>query len=304
MNLRQGRIYLLPTKPGLAFAVVLLVMLVTSINYGLGLGYAFTFLLGGAGVASIIHAFRNLLRLSIRYGKTESAFPGGSAIFHFLIDNPDSRWRPALRLIGNKSHGESSEVNFDVPPGVSELSLALPARRRGVLAAGRTVIETRWPLGLIRAWSVFFPDMEALVYPMPEPAPPPPDSGPGANTADWGRLRAGHDDFAGLRDYQITDSPRHLAWKVYAHRGVMMTKQFSASEGGDLLFDWDALPPGLPEEARLSRLSAWLLRAEQAGQRYALRMPAGAFPAERGEAHLHRCLGALALYGVNREIRT
>ena len=166
------------------------------------------------------------------------------------------------------------------------------------------MIETRWPLGLIRAWSVFVPDMEALVYPTPEPAPPPPDSGPGANTADWGRLRAGNEDFAGLRDYQETDSPRHLAWKVYAHRGVMMTKQFSASEGGDLLFDWDTLPPGLSEEARLSRLSAWLLRAEQAGQRYALQLPAGHFPAERGEAHLHRCLGALALHGTNREAHT
>jgi uncharacterized protein (DUF58 family) len=301
VGLRQGRIYILPTLPGLAFAGVLSVMLIASINYGISLGYAFTFLLGGAGVASALFAFRNLLRLSIRYGKVESAFPGSNVIFHLLIDNPDPRRRPALRLIGS---GKRGETHFDLPPGAcSEILLALPAERRGVLPIGRTVIETRWPLGLVRTWSVIVPDMEALVFPKPEAKPPPPESFPGSRPVDWGNLRTGSEDFASLRAYQDTDSPRHMAWKVYARSGEMMTKEFSASTGDELFFDWDELPAGLSEETRLSRLAAWLLHADQARNRYALRLPGCKFPSARGEAHLRRCLGALALHGIEREKR-
>ena len=299
VRLRQGRIYLLPTLPGLAFAGVLVIMLIASINYGISLGYAFTFLLGGVGIASVLCAFRNLLRLSIRYGKVESAFPGGNVVFHFLIENPDPHRRPALRLIGNGKRGETC---FDLPPGTcSEILLALPAERRGVLPIGRTVIETRWPLGLVRAWSVLRPDMEALIFPTPERGSPEPMCFPGNRPADWGGLRPGNEDFAGLRAYRDTDSPRRLAWKVYARDGVMMTKEFSASASGELFFNWDDLPAELPEEARLSRLATWLLRAGQAEERYALRLPACEYPVARGEAHLRRCLGALARHGTERE---
>jgi len=301
IRLAQNRIYVVPTLAGLAFALTVVVMLVTSINYGLSLGYAFAFLLAGVAVASLLQAFRDLLHLTVRYGKTEAAFCGGSAVFHLLIDNPSPRRRAALRLLVGDGGENRCEASFDLPPGSSgDVALALPARRRGVLALGRTVLETRWPLGLIRAWTVFVPDMEALVYPAPAADAPSPPSGAGTASASRHSLQSGNEDFAGLRAWQITDSPHHLAWKVLARGGEMMTKQFSASEGGDLFLDWFALPDMLDDETRLSMLCAWLLRAEQAGQRYALRLPAREYALSRGDIHLHRCLGALALHGSGR----
>ncbi|MDR0701091.1 MAG: DUF58 domain-containing protein [Azoarcus sp.] len=302
LTLSQHRIYVVPTFSGLALAGMLAVMLIASINYGLSLGYAFCFLLGGIGVASAIHAFRNLLRLSIRPGRVEDAFCGGSAVFHLLIDNPDAHRRPALRLLGGKTPELRGETRFELPPmACGDIALALPARQRGRMPAGRTIIETRWPLGLVRACSVFTPAMEALVFPAPELAPPPPPPGSGGVSANRGAARIGNEDFAGLRAYQETDSPQHLAWKVFARSGAMMTKQFSDIGDTDLFFDWRALPAALSEESRLSRLTAWLLRAEQSGQRYALRLPGRDFSIDRGETHLYHCLAALALYGDEAE---
>ena len=304
IRLLQHRIYLLPTLPGLAFAVVLCLLLVASINFMLNLGYAFTFLLVGVSFASIIHAFRNLLRLSIQTGKVEPAFCGGSAVFHLLIDNPDTRRRPVLCLSGGASPEQRGEIRFALAPAArAEIALALPALRRGLLPIGRVKLETRWPLGFVRAWSVLMPDMAALVFPAPEAQAPPFPFGAGQpemNRADNGILCDGNEDFAGLRSYQDTDSPRHLAWKVIARGGAIMTKQFSATEGGDIFLDWHALPASLPEEARLSRLTAWVLRAEREGRRYALRLPARTFHAASGEAHLRGCLTALALHGTER----
>ena len=54
--LGQGRIYVLPTRAGLAFIVALLIMLLTSINYTLSLGYGMVFLLGALMTVSAFHA--------------------------------------------------------------------------------------------------------------------------------------------------------------------------------------------------------------------------------------------------------
>ena len=47
MILTQRNVYILPTAPGLMLALTLLLLLVTSINYQLNLGYLLTFLLAG-----------------------------------------------------------------------------------------------------------------------------------------------------------------------------------------------------------------------------------------------------------------
>jgi hypothetical protein len=52
--------------------------------------------------------------------------------------------------------------------------------------------------------------------------------------------------------------------------------------------------PPVPE-ARLSRLTAWVLQADRLGQDYGLRLPHQQIPPGTGEAHKRRCLEALAL---------
>jgi uncharacterized protein (DUF58 family) len=294
IRLGQRRIYVLPTRAGLAFAIALLVMLLASINYNLSLGYALVFTLAGSAAASMLHAFRNLHGLTLRPGRCEPVFAGDSATFVLLIDNPRARRRAALRL---GAHGQWAEFALGAAQETA-VGLACPTLRRGRLALGRTVLETRWPLGLIRAWSVFVPDMHCLVLPAPESDPPPfPGYGTGAPTAGR-QQREGDDDFAGLRAHRDGDSPRHVAWKVLARGGPMLTKEYAGSGGRDLLLDWAAMPPGLDTERRLSRLSAWILAAERAGCRYALTLPGLHTPVSAGVAHRERCLRGLALFGL------
>jgi len=289
----QRRVFLLPTRAGLAFAAALLVMLLAAINYNLSLGYALVFLLGGVAVASIVHAFHNLLHLSLRPGRAEPVFAGDSARFPLLVANARTARRPALR---SKAHGAS--VAFDLAAGEgAEIIMACPTRQRGRLPLGRVVIETTFPLGLIRAWSVVVPDTECLVYPAPERDAP---ALPQAASQDGGQHRgdAGNDDFAGLRAHQFADSPRHVAWKVLARGGPLLTKQFSGLGGGQVSLDWDALPAHLDGEQRLCRLAAWVLAADAGGLRFALDLPDARGVADSGAAHAHACLRRLALFGL------
>src|SRR5438105_1394068 len=64
--LQHSRIYILPTRRGVAFLGTLLMMLTTSLNYALSLGFGVTFLLSGLAAAALLHTFRNLSGIELR----------------------------------------------------------------------------------------------------------------------------------------------------------------------------------------------------------------------------------------------
>jgi uncharacterized protein (DUF58 family) len=147
----------------------------------------------------------------------------------------------------------------------------------------------------MRAWSYVQPDMRALVYPRPDTASlPAPDAD--SETGDAMSIGVGTDDFAALRPYQASDSPRHVAWKASARSEVLLTKFFAGRASSELWFDWSSLPPGMGIEARLSRLARWVMLAEERGLRYGIRLPGASVPLGEGFSHRERCLRELALF--------
>lgn len=292
--LGHRRVYIMPTRAGWLFGATVGILLVGSINYALQLGFALTFLLAGMGLAGMVHTTRNLARLAVSAGRAEPVFAGERAQFHLHLDNRSPFDRPAILV---RHLASNAQQVLDLPAlAVRVAVLPVPAARRGWLRLTRVLLETRFPLGLFRAWSYLELEVRCLVYPRPERSPLP---APAADAAA-GAARAqaqGSDDFSGLRGYQPSDSPRHVAWKAAARAESMLTKQFSGAAGAELWLDWSLLA-GMPaDEQRLSRLCGWVLQAEQAGARYGLRLPGIEVAPGRGDAHCSACLQALALHG-------
>ncbi len=98
-----------------------------------------------------------------------------------------------------------------------------------------------------------------------------------------------------MRAYQLSDSPRHVAWKAVARSENMLTKQFTGEAAAELWLDWARLPQ-FGVEQRLSRLAGWVLEAERSGMQYGLRLPGVEIAPGRGEAQRAACLQALAVY--------
>jgi uncharacterized protein (DUF58 family) len=289
--LYQRRVYVLPTRHGISFAVALILMLVGSINYNLSLGYVMTFLLAGMAIVSILHTFRNLAHLAIDAGRVDDVFAGETAQFEIHIHNDRA---DARRDIWIRCEDAPDRQSI---PAERTLSVRIPVRaaRRGWLQLPRVTLETTYPLGMFRAWSYVQPDMRALVYPQPDAAPLPPPS-PNQDRGDSINVGGGNDDFSGLRGYQPSDSPRHIAWKAVARGDTMLTKSFMGRAGEEMIFDWSQLPDHLDLEARLSRLARWVLLADDAGMSFSLRLPGENISMGMGEEHRRRCLRALALH--------
>lgn len=292
--LTQRRVYVLPTRAGLAYATALGVILLGAMNYNLSLGHALVFLLAGLGIVAILHTFRNLALISIRPGRCEPVFAGRLAKFDLVLENrrPDARTNLCLRF------ADEAPIEVDIGPHASTVAtLNCPADRRGWLPMPRVTLETTWPLGLVRAWSYAAPDQACLVYPTPaHKAPPLPWRG----DSNRGSARDGRgvDDFSGLRNHQVADPPRHVAWKAAARQfdGPLLTKLFSGAAAQQLWLDWYELPDVIDSEQRLCILARWMIDADAAGLAWGLRLPALRLPPDNGPEQLVAGLRALALH--------
>jgi len=292
----QRRIFVLPTRAGMVFCLTLLAMLLASINYSLSLGFALTFLLAGMGLTSTFHAYRNLLGLEITPGHNQRTHLGEPVRYELRLSDHALRERIALDV----RVGDSVQRGMVASGSTKSLVIERPATHRGFNPIGRVRIETLYPLGLVRAWSVLTPDHAVLVYPaIATDAPPPPQGADEPAGARHDQAREGSDDFMGLREHRDTDSPRQIAWKAVARGDTLISKSFSLNAGERLELDWQALPPGLGIEARLSRLTRWVVDAAASGAEYSLTLPGTHLGPGHDAAHRDRCLEALALFGTD-----
>jgi len=294
--LGHARIYILPTRRGLAVIATLAMMLVTSLNYSLALGFYVTFLLTGLVGAALLHTFRNLSGLEVRPGHAGETFAGGRLPFTLHLSG-GNRARPAIGVAAR----DGSPALMDIESGArATVELEVDAARRGRRPLGRVTIASDFPIGLWRAWSYAHFPAAGIVYPAPElGAPPVPTGTSGGDDAASG---TGEDaDLAGLKSYQHGDPLQRVAWKAVAAGRGWYTKAFDGAGGdGPVLLDYASLPPGLSMEARLSRLSAWVLACERAARPCSLRLPGVHVPAGLGREHRRALLTALALFEADR----
>lgn len=299
--LNQRRVFIVPTHPGLLFCVMLLALFIGSLNYNLSLGFGFTFLIASCALIDMHLAFRNLAHLHLAAGRAAAVFAGEDAQFELHLINRRNYDRYAIWLDFVTDGRPGLAQAIDVAANTTRnVVLSAPAQERGWLNAPRVRLQTRFPLGLLRAWSYWHPDAKVLVYPRPEDnAPPLPLAG--AEKGD-GQGFAGQDDFAGIRNYQAGDSLKSLAWRQIARLdpdlgGTLVTKHFEGGAAAEIALDFAQLPNNMNTEAKLSRMTRWLIEAEVRGLPYAFHLGDISYAAALGPSHQQACLRALALYG-------
>jgi uncharacterized protein (DUF58 family) len=287
IRLDRRRIYVLPTGFGIAFGLLLFVMLLGALNYSNNPALLLTCLFGAAGGASLFAGFRVMNGLSLVRVGADECHAGSPLALHLRFATA-SRARPSLRLRAGER-----ESAFALPPGIEGGTTAsLPTCERGWFRAGRLRLSTDYPLGLFRIWSWLNPDAEFLVYPaVEEPAPPLPG---GDIRGDFAARAGAGEDHAGLRDYRVTDPPRLIAWKASARHDALLVRDAEQRSDDALVLDYATLH-GLDHEARIRRLTAWVLAADAAQRDYVLGIPGATLGPGAGAVHRHACLRALAL---------
>src|SRR5690606_15862299 len=167
VTLSHRSIFILPTRSALTFGLLLLLLLITAINYQNSLIYALTFWLFSVGLAAMLFTFRNLSGLTLIAGHAAPCFAGERLRLPLWLQ-ADRRGHQAL-LLGFP--GQPAQPASVAAGERQALHLSLPAHQRGPLQTGRLRLDSRYPLGLFNAWSWVRLEFRGLVYPRPETVP-------------------------------------------------------------------------------------------------------------------------------------
>jgi uncharacterized protein (DUF58 family) len=298
VRLSARRIYILPTRAGIGFAVLLFAILGAGLNYGNGLVLLLCFLLTGFVLTGLHQCHRRLLGLIVQDVQLEPGFAGGSIPIHLRLgamrygaaaDHALQLRTPSGSRLEARGTGDADRIEF---------MLMSPATQRGRWTLPPLRLYCEAPMGLFRSWVWLHLDASTLVYPQPRgdrPLPGLPDGQGGVASR-----AAGHDEWVALRPFRDGDSPRQVAWKAYARGADLLSREWHGLEGRTHAFDFTQLA-GLDTEARVSQLTAWVLEAERRQEDWSLSLPDVRLPAGSGSTQLRDSLSALALHGLSRE---
>jgi uncharacterized protein (DUF58 family) len=222
------------------------------------------------------------------------------------------------RSVGLRFETHAYETWVDIAPHTTlSVALQVPAPRRGIHTLPTLRIESRYPYGLLRAWSVWRPLTPLIVWPTPEqPLPPwparlahrPPTTAQPPKPATTKPAIEPAIELPDIRPYRHGDAPRSLAWKATARSlaqgGLPLSREVPPHAPTPhvpeqpVIFDWADTADLTNAEARLQRLCAWIEQVHakaNATTHYGLSLPGQPpLPAAEGAEHHRRCLDALA----------
>ncbi|MFW6271900.1 MAG: DUF58 domain-containing protein [Desulfosalsimonas sp.] len=297
-TLNRKNTYILPTRFGLLFVLILTAMLAGSINYNNNLGFLLVFLLGGMALISILHTHRNMSGLRILSVTARPVFAGETAIFDVIVDSGAvCRRALAFGLAKAQKTVEDTEAGTQI-----RIPVKISAPQRGILSKGPLRVSTTHPLGLFYAWSVIAPELTCIVYPKPVYSPFRANHSAGSEKGQGEGQVGFHgvDDFMGLKIYQPGDPVRHISWKTYSRGQGLFTKDFAGQGRQTVIFDYHTTE-GQDTEIKLSRLCGQIMAAAAANMEYGLKLPETYIEPGRSDQHKHRCLKTLALFGKNSD---
>ena len=289
MTISRRRIYIIPSRFGMALALLLVAMLIAGLNYNSNLGLAFAFLMISLALVAMHHCHRNLLGLGVDVTAEVDALAGEQASFDFVLRNDAGVERCDIEIRCDQATATQS-----VPPNsYRHAAVNLPVERRGVVRLQRFELRTRYPFGWFRAWTYVQSPLTAFVAPAPRGDRSLP-SAAAAGAGSHSDLR-GDEDFAGLRAYEAGVPLKHMAWKVLARGGEAAVRSYTGLASQPEWLDWSALER-LDTESRLAQLCRWMLESDAAQRPYGLRLPGTEIMPARGDQHRSACLRALAEY--------
>jgi uncharacterized protein (DUF58 family) len=290
ITLNQRRIFIFPSRAGFGFLLLLLLMLLAAINYQNNMIFALVFLLASMFVVTIVHSFANVSGLSIQVLQARPAFVGERVQFNIKVRAPSHSPYFDIQLRSE----DMAALSFSlVHQPEQQLALHWWADHRGRFKPPKILLESFYPLGLLRTWSWIRLDMEALIYPQPLEGVYRNDQGSDLAQGELIR-RNGSAEFYGLKTYQAGDNPRQIAWRNYAKSGQLYSKEFGDYQDQQQWLDWQGVNGSI--EQRLSLLCYWALQLESQQQVYGLRLPGQTIQPASGMAHQRQVLKALALF--------
>lgn len=296
VDLDHQRVFILPTKRGFSFLVLIAILFLIAFVYNNNLCYLLAFLLSSIFLISILHSYRSIFGLRVELIGCDKVFAGEMAGVNLLLSNPGNIDRVDLNIGFSKTKKISLGKQKQ-----KKLNLFFFVEKRGRYKMNKIVISSTYPFGFFIVWSSIRFSEKYLAYPAPASDECPlPMMNIEENIEEelMNSSIAGGDDFYGLKTYQDGDAIKQIDWKSFAKGQGLYIKQFqqnATASNQQLWLDYD-FTTASDLEKKLSQLCRWVVDAEKQGVDYGFSLPGFSLQPSHGINHYQQCLEALALY--------
>ena len=298
-NRRQ--LYILPTKAGWVFAILVFTLFLASIKFSHQATFLLTFLLCGFGIISSFHTQKNINGITISLKDSPAIFANEKTDFICHLNNSTNIKRYSIWLLcKDQYYCVDLESNETI-----KQKIQLEAKQRGIFQIPAVNITSHFPLGILFGWSrKFQSDAKCMVYPAPKDLLPIPDttliqSEDGQEkVVTTNSLQQNGEQISSLKPYQIGDRLRDIHWPSLAKSNQLISKEYDNNTEYKCIFSWQQVS-SLNTEDKLSQLTYWLLNAEKDRTNYQLSIPGFESLHDHGDQHLKQCLEKLALWDKN-----
>jgi len=341
IELTAKRIYILPTREGVFYGIVIFLLLSGAMNYNNSLLFIFTFLLASIGIISMYHTHNNLLHVVTRAVESAAVFSGEYLIIPVQLSLKKGQTKKRYSLVleffnddergtnlrKNKFHNNKTKKNKiqknkyrKNKSNKDEESLNssqkqffdLDPTEKCIVNFHVKTIERGYLKSPRLTLSSRYPLgflrawsnflFEQKYLVYPQPLSKTELDKIELSSEDGiGDKGKGHDEFIELREKQLSDAYTHVHWKAYARTGAMLVKQYGGAATQNVVLKWSDYPQ-YDTEKRLSLFTRILIEAYQQQQSFSLVLPNTSLPLETGHMHLHHCLKALALFPKGQDV--
>ncbi len=313
LTLSIRNVYIIFSREGILFALLLLITFITGINYGNNLVLGLCFYLSSILLVSMYITFLHISGLKIRLLDVTLAEAGKPAWASIQVTNLSSQ--PSRQLSFRFDHSDYlSRLKLTQDTDISKqalrqktsqyipcldtsqtIRLPIMTDKRGRLQLPRLVIRTTYPLGIMQAWAYAYFATPAWVYPQ-------------ATAFDWNASHAlasddetnysqfqtqGQNDFDRLDEYQQGESLSRVSWGHLARGHGMLTKHFADNVGHELTLDYADMPASHHEQ-KLKQLAFAIQKLAKEEQAFILNLPNDIGQLGQGQAFINDSLLRLA----------
>nr|WP_281213391.1 DUF58 domain-containing protein [Shewanella insulae] len=296
VTLAHRSIFILPTGFGLFWLLFVVLLFLFGTNYQNNLVIGLSILLLSLFNTCIIYSYRNLAGMTLEAKTGPEVYAGETLLYGVSLHAKQVQHQVELSY-------EKTQVQTiaRVADKAQEALIPLSNSRRGWIHPGRLRVESRYPLGLCRAWShvdlanaqIAFARPKAGQYELSAE-----QQGDDHLAKDQGKQVVGVEEFQGLKPFVTGESLNQIAWKQLAQGRGMLTKTFEQPQSAP---QWLTLDSHAPLEEQLSLLTWAADRLSAKGQIFGLKLPGKTLAPSSGEKHRHLVLATLAVYPEHLE---
>ncbi len=284
-------LYIFPTRTGFVFLLFIIVLWMLGSNYQNNLILIICYLMISVFIICIYHTHANLSGMCVKAVSAKPVFAGEYATFPVILSSSLKGGNHGLTARWQK--GESVAIEL-VNGSIEQVLVTAKTIERGRYQPGRLLIETVFPLGIMRCWCWLNFEIDALVYPTPKAISEPQVTSGQQEGAEAKQITLSGDDFFGLRSYQAGDSLKQVAWKHFAKEKGLYSKNYQQALASEKILSWESLRY-LPVEERISALCYLCLYYSQQEIPFGLELPGHKLPVSSSKSHTEKVLSLLAL---------